>query len=395
MRRGVLIRLTIVAGALIGLALEGLFPVHAAEGEEKRTVTGAVQTQDLRRVDQAIVQVRDQEGNVVAQGVTNQAGEFAVTVPEKGIYSVSAIQETYRSEYAVVTIGKEKPAPVTLTLSLTKEIALEIVSPLPPIQYKASSETYQLSRKDIEVLPRSNNNTVQDVLATIPSVVIQPLNQFNIRQDHANQQFRIDGVPIPEGVSSTFTDVISPRMWERADIILGGMEAQYGNKTAIVVDITSKSGTRPTFGSAQIFGGSNQTVNPSLEYGGTIGEKFRYYVLDSYATTNRGIEPPTLGHSVFHDQSERNQTYLRGDYQHDNRNSLSWVFLNALVKYQIPTTPGLAVNQDVLPLLQAQDPTFSPAPSQAVNQNQHENSQYSHLVWWHDVNANNFFQLAG
>jgi hypothetical protein len=74
-------------------------------------------------------------------------------------------------------------------------------------------------------------------------VVYGALGQTHIRQDHANQQFRIDGVPIPEGVSSTFTDVISPRMWERADIILGGMEAQYGNKTALVVDITSKSGT--------------------------------------------------------------------------------------------------------------------------------------------------------
>jgi hypothetical protein len=136
-------------------------------------------------------------------------------------------------------------------------------------------------------------------------------------------------------------------------------------------------------------------VNPSFEYGGTVGEKVRYYALNSYTSTNRGIEPPTLGHSVFHDQSERNQTYLRGDYQHDNRNSLSWVFLNAVAKYQIPTLPGLAVNQDVLSLLQTQDPTFSPAASQAANQNQKENSQYTHLVWRHDVNAENFFQLAG
>ena len=386
-----------LVGVFVSIMSSSIWAIDRSFGADEglRTITGSVHNQDLRRVDQAIVQVRDQEGNVVTQGVTNQAGEFSLTVPEEGTYSVSAIQATYRSEYAVVTIGKERPAPVTLTLSLTKEIALEIVSPLPPIQYKASSETYQLSRKDIEVLPLCNNNNVQDVLLTIPSVVKQPLNQFNVRQDHANQQFRIDGVPIPEGVSSTFTDVISPRSWERADIILGGMEAQYGNKTSILVDITSKSGTRPSFGSAQIFGGSNQTVNPSFEYGGTVGEKVRYYVLNSYTTTNRGIEPPTVGHSVFHDQSERNQTYLRGDYQHDNRNSLSWVFLNAVAKYQIPTTPGLAVNADTLPLLQAQDPTFSPVPSQAVNQNQHENSQYTHLVWRHDVNAANFFQLAG
>ncbi len=61
-----------------------------------RTITGAVQNQDLRRVDQAIVQVRDQEGNVVAQGVTNQAGEFSVTAPREGTYSVSAVQDTYQ-----------------------------------------------------------------------------------------------------------------------------------------------------------------------------------------------------------------------------------------------------------------------------------------------------------
>jgi hypothetical protein len=358
-------------------------------------ITGSVQDQDFRRVDQAIVQVRDQEGNVVTQSVTNQAGEFSVTVDKEGTYSISAIRETYRSEYAVVAVGKEKLPPVSLTLSLTKEIALEIVSPLPPIQYKASSETYQLSRKDVETLPRGNNNTIADVLLTVPSVAYGALGQTHIRQDHNNQQFRIDGVPIPQGVSGTFTDVISPRMWERADIILGGMEAQYGNKTALLVDITSKSGTRPGFGSAQMFGGSNQTVNPSFEYGGTIGEKVRFYVLNSYTTTNRGIEPPTLGHSVFHDQHERNQTYLRGDYQHDNRNSFSWVFLNHVAKYQIPTSPGLEVNGDTLPLLQSQDPTFSPVASQAVDQNQKENSQYTHLVWRHDVNAENFFQLSG
>jgi hypothetical protein len=248
--------------------------VFAADNET-RTITGLVQNQDLRRVDQAIVQVRDQEGNVVTQGVTNQAGEFTVTVPEEGTYSVNAVQETYKSEFVVVKIGMERAAPVTLTLSVTQDIALEIVSPLPAIQYKASSETYQLSRKDIEALPKGNNNDVYEVLLTVPSVVYGGLKQTHIRQDHANQQYRIDGIPIPDTVSGAFADIVPPRAWERADIILGGMEAQYGNKTTLLLDITSKSGTKPGFGSMQLFGGSNETVNPSFEYGGTIGEKFR------------------------------------------------------------------------------------------------------------------------
>ncbi len=373
----------------------GMSSPSAAEEGGRKIVRGFVQNQDLRRIPQAVVQVKDQEGNPVATAVTDDAGEFAVTVLQEGTYSVSAVQETYRSEYVIVKIGTEPLPPIRLTLALTQEIALEVVSPLPPIQYKASSETYSVSRKDIEALPRGNNSELHDVLLTIPSATYGALKQLHIRQDHANLQFRIDGVPIPDTVSSTFTDVITPRAWERADIILGGMEAQYGWRTAAVIDITSKSGTRPGFGSLQMFGGSNETLNPSFEYGGTVGEKFRYYVLNSYTSTNRGIEPPTLGHSVFHGQSERNQTYLRGDYQHDNHNNFTWLFLNSVAKYQIPTTPGLVVNPDVLALLRAQNPAFNPVASQAIDENQKEHNQYAHMVWRHDLNASNFFSLAG
>jgi hypothetical protein len=388
-----LLKLTAVA-VLCWLAWGG--EVLAAEGDGgARTITGSVQNQDLRRVGQALVEVRDKDGQIVAHKVTNDAGEFSVAVPAEGTYSVSAVLETYRSEYVIVKIGTEPSAPIKLTLSVTREIAIDVRSPLPPIQYKASSETYSVSRKDIEALPRGNNVELHDVLQTIPSAAYGSLKQLHIRQDHANVQFRIDGVPIPDTVSATFSDVIAPRAWERADIILGGMEAQYGNKNTAIVDITSKSGTKPGFGSIQMFGGQNETINPSFEYGGTVGEKFRYYALNSHISTNRGIEPPTLGKTSLHNQSERNQTYLRGDYQHDNRNNFTWLFLNSVAKYQIPTNRGTGANATILGLIQAQDPTFSPVASEAINEFQNENNQYAHMVWRHDVNASNFFSLAG
>ena len=379
----------LVAG-IFGVGVGHASSLVAAESELPQTISGSVQNQDLRRVPRAAVEVKDQEGTTIATAITNDAGEFSITLPTSGIYSVSAVQETFRSEYVVLRVGTDPPKPVTLTLSKTTEIALEIVAQLPPIEYKASSETYSVSRKDIEALPRGNNNDVYDVLLTAPSVVYGALKQTHIRQDHANQQFRIDGIPIPDTVTGAFADIVPPRAWERADMILGGMEAQYGNKTAMVLDITSKSGTKPGFGSLQVFGGSNETVNPSFEYGGTIGDRTRFYLLNSYVTTNRGIEPPTLGRTSYHNQSEKNNTYLRGDYQHDNHNNLSWIFLNSVAKYQIPTIPNLAANSDVLALL----PGFTPNASQSVDQSQKENNQYSHLVWRHDVNASNFFSLG-
>jgi outer membrane receptor protein involved in Fe transport len=374
-----------------------LFQQGLTAAAEPNLITGSVQNQDLRRVGQVLVEVKNQEGTLVTTGVSNSAGEFSIPVTADETYSVSAVQDTYRSEYIVLKIGAEDPTPISLTLSKTNEIALEVRSPLAPIQYKASSETYSISRKEIEELPRGNNVELQDVLVTIPGAAYGSLKQVHIRQEHANLQLRIDGVPIPDTVSSTFSDVISPRAWERADIILGGMEAQYGNRTAAVLDITTKSGTKPGFGSLQMLGGSNRTLNPSFEYGGTIGEKFRFYVLNSYTATNRGIESPTLGHSIFHGQSERNQTFIRGDYQLDNSNNFSWVFLNSVAKYQIPTSPGGEVDPSgtMLPLLQASRPGFTPVASQAIDENQKENNQYGHMVWRHDVNSSNFFSLSG
>ena len=366
--------------------------VHAADERSPHTIRGTVQNQDLRRVPQAVIEVKDQEGDLVSSGVSDDAGEFSVSLPGLGTYSVSAVQETYRSEYIVLELGDDPPGPLTLTLSKTREIALEVVSPLPPIQTKASSETYSLSRKEIETLPRGNNNEFHDVLLTIPGAAYGSLKQIHIRQDHANLQLRIDGVPIPDTVSSTFSDVISPRAWERADIVLGGMEANVGNKTAALIDITTKSGTKPGFGSVQMFGGSNKTINPSFEYGSTIGEKFRYYFLNSHAATNRGIEPPTVGHSIFHGQSERNQTMFRGDYQFDNNDNLTFLFLNSIAKYQIPTQPGQEPNSTIAGLLPG---GFTPVPSEMIDENQKENNQYGHLVWRHDINTRNFFSLAG
>jgi len=375
--------------ATVGGAFSAL---QAADSEHNQTIKGVVQQQDLRRVPQAIIEVKNQAGDMVTSGVSNDAGEFRIALPESGTYSVSAVQETYRSEYMVLTLGEEPMNPVTLTLSKTKEVSLEVVSPLPPIQTKASSETYSLSRKEIDILPRGNNNDLHDVLLTIPGAAYGSLKQLHIRQDHANLQLRIDGVPIPDTVSSTFSDVISPRAWERADIVLGGMEANVGNKTAALIDITTKSGTKPGFGSVQMFGGSNKTINPSFEYGGTIGEKFRYYFLNSHTATNRGIEPPTVGHSIFHGQSERNQTMFRGDYQYDNNNNITLLFLNSIAKYQIPTFPGQTANPTILGLLPG---GFTPVPSEMVDENQKENNQYGHVVWRHDINTRNFFSLAG
>ena len=125
---------TISVGLWIGLisilavvisCVSGAGDVVYAADNEAPTIAGLVQSQDLRRVDQAIVQVRDQEGNVVAQGVTNPAGEFSVIAPQEGTYSVSAVHETYRSECVVVKVGTD-----VVTGKVTDATAVPVERPI-------------------------------------------------------------------------------------------------------------------------------------------------------------------------------------------------------------------------------------------------------------------------
>lgn len=160
-------------------------------------IAGYVQNEDLRRVAQATVELRDQEGVLLMSKSTDDAGEFIFITPETGVFSIRAIQETYRSEYEIIEVGKETLSPVVLTMTVTQEIALEVVAPLLPIQPKSSSETYSLSRTEIEALPFGSNIEFNDALFTIPSAVNGSLKQVHIRQEHANLQVRIEVCPFP------------------------------------------------------------------------------------------------------------------------------------------------------------------------------------------------------
>ena len=93
--------------------------------------------------------------------------------------------------------------------------------------------------------------------------------------------------------------------------------------------------------------------------------------MNNYRTTNRAIDPPTLGQSIFHGHGEVNQTFLRGDYQVNNRNNVTWLFMNSVANSQIPTRSGQTPNEEIVELIRDHtDPRFMPSPSEEIDENQ-------------------------
>jgi hypothetical protein len=57
-------------------------------------------------------------------------------------------------------------------------------------------------------------------------------------------------------------------------------------------------------GHVDLYGGSNNTFNPSIEYGNTDGN-LSYFLDASYLTNDRGIESPTPDASAIHDRTDQ------------------------------------------------------------------------------------------
>ena len=105
-----------VSSVCLGLLLLALaFDVSSLFAQEPtgakgRTITGTVQNQDLRRVPQASVEIKDQEGTVVGTAVANDAGEFSVD-PMPGLLlkfdrsgllmSAASSDERYRTQEGI------------------------------------------------------------------------------------------------------------------------------------------------------------------------------------------------------------------------------------------------------------------------------------------------------
>ena len=81
--------------------------------------------------------------------------------------------------------------------------------------------------------------------------------------------YRINGIIIPEGVSS-LGPVLDTNFIGSLALLTGTLPAQYGLRTAGVLDITARSFATPG-GEISLYGGSRQTFTPSFDYGGSFG----------------------------------------------------------------------------------------------------------------------------
>ncbi|MDB5366642.1 MAG: tonB-dependent Receptor Plug domain protein [Rhodospirillales bacterium] len=226
-------------------------------------------------------------------------------------------------------------APDTEEITVTARRLDEARNGLSP---RTGASQYVFDRTAIDTQPQGPDRSFNRLLLQAPGVVQEGNGGIHIRGDHADLQYRLNGILIPEGVGG-FGDTFETRFANKVELLTGALPAQYGYRTAGVIEIETKDGARDNGGSVSLYGGSNGTIKPSAEIGGSSGG-WSYFASGSYFTSDRGLDAPTPGRDVLHDSTSqaRGFVYLSKVLNSDTRVSL--IAGSSTSRFEIPNTPG-------------------------------------------------------
>lgn len=235
------------------------------------------------------------------------------------------------------------------------------------IQPQVGASTYAFTEQQIQALPGGDNLALQQVILQAPGVSQDSFGQLHVRDDHNGLQYRLNGVILPEGLS-VFGQAISTRLADSVKLVTGALPAQYGLRTAGIVDIRTKSGLS-NGGELSLYGGGPGTFQPSIEYGGSSGN-LSGYVSGSWLQSNRGIESPDGRATPLHDRTTQANGFAYLEDILDSNSKVSLILGTSNQHFQIPTRPG----QDTMGLTVR---GISDFPSEAINDQQREVTHYA------------------
>lgn len=268
--------------------------------------------------------------------------------------------------------GSTPPAPDNSSIVVT---AKRLDDARASIQKSLGADSYAITNATIQALPGGDNQQFNQIILQLPGVVQDGFGQFHVRDDHANLQYRINGTILPEGLA-VFGQTLSPRLIDQFALLTGALPAQYGLRTAGIIDIKTKNGFT-NGGDISVYGGSNGTIEPSFEYGGSSGST-NYFVSGSYRHDDVGIESVDGSRDPLHDKTDQYQTFAYVDHILSDSDRISVLGGYANQWFQIPNPRGLHPSDgwDV--------GGVTDFLSDDLNETQLEKTGFGQLSWLHD-----------
>src|SRR5690349_6954862 len=327
--------------ALLGVFVFCMF-LFAMPGwaQSSGTMTGVVKDATGGVLTNATVEISDVVSGYHRDTTTGMAGDFRFTNVPFNTYHLVVKAPGFSNYTQDVDVRSSVPATVEISLKVgttSENITVEATG-ADLVETESTPHT-DVDRELFDKLPLESASSSLSSLVTLasPGVVADSNGLFHGLGDHAENSFSVDGQPITDQQSKVFSNQLPLDSIQSLEAVSGGPPAEYGDKTSLVIKVTTRSGlgvNKPTGMISTSYGSfGSVTGGFRLAYG---GQKWGNFIAANGLNTSRFLDPPEL-HAI-HDKGNEENLFDRVDFNVSGADSIHTNFQYTRSWFQTPNT---------------------------------------------------------
>ena len=326
-----------VAFVFLGLAF--LF-AEVGRAQSSGILDGTVQDASGGAVAGATVEIHNPVSHYDRSTTTDSEGKFRFANVPFNPYHLAATATGFATTSMDVDVRSAVPMSATVTLKVASAgTTVTVESSGTDLVENESTFHTDVDRGLFEKMPLESASSSFSSLVTLvsPGAAADSNGLMHGLGDHAENSYSVDGQPFTDQFSKVFSNQLPSDSIQSLEVISGAPPADYGDKTSLVVKVTTRSGlgiTRPTgsvTGSFGSFGTSNVGFN--LAYG---GQSWGNFIAINGLRSGRFLDPPEF--VALHDRGNLENAFDRFDYNVSQADSLHLNFQYSRSWFQTPNT---------------------------------------------------------
>jgi outer membrane receptor protein involved in Fe transport len=268
------------------------------------------------------------------RSTSGAGGQFAFGTVPFGHYTLTARSSGVPGVAQEVDVQTDSVVMLSLEMQPLREIGKSQASSSTRTVGNAPVSVNSITRSQISALP--DNQSLNSVIETLPGIVHFSYNEPVAHGFHG-LTYEVDGVPLPLGTTSNFSEVIDPRTIDSLEVFTGAFPAEYGGSRqgAVVNIITDRSSDLEgkergqfTIGGGN-YGEAQASLAEALGWGNT-----QIFLNLNEERSSRGLDSPTA--TPIHDGNNQSNQFLRTITKLSSRDTLAFNFSNNVAGFQIP-----------------------------------------------------------
>jgi hypothetical protein len=298
--------------------------IHAQGVGNSASITGTVLDPASAVVPNATVEIHNPISGLSRSTTTDTSGNFSFVNVPYNPYHLTVNATGFSPYVQDVEVRSSSTVNLKISLALAGQTSAMTVEATGGdlIETESTSHT-DVDRDLIDRLPLESASSSLSSLVTLsaPGISADSNGLFHGMGDHAENSFSVDGQPITDQQSKVFSNQIPVDAIESVEVIQGAPPAEYGGKTSLVIDVTTRSGQGVTtpHGSVTTSYGTFGTAGAgfNLAYGGA---KWGNFITANGMNTGRFLDPPEF--VVMHDKGNEENLFDRVDFQLSGADSI-------------------------------------------------------------------------